>query len=414
MTLIEYLPTFTGFATPEEFREAYDAVQCVCFKQVVNSSIHSPARKKRKRSSASSSSSTHHDHRLAFLNTILDTFNSATCKDQASWCIENNEILKMNNNNSSTSPTTTTPLLASAFLSQSCTQNGYCSFVLQDDSTQSITKFTENHVEYPTMPLNGDDDSNSSLLSEDNHNIFISQPYWLFVGRNNSANPMRGRSEHTDSIHHDGTFHHQVVGRKTWKIRPTDELRTMCDEMDLALLDCYVHTVEEGDVFVMNTRLWWHQTEIPGVSSVAGTEGGGGGGEQSGAGLSISYARDIYLDGKSQPKQGEEQEYMSSIDGAWATGHIPKGTILFTEKDPPMSRSKEKEKANCEMFEIDDSDEDEGRVQLAVVTSKDIKEGEFFILLDNSDRKSEEEEEGTMLTFFTQRELDAAGLKRPT
>lgn len=300
---------------------------------------------------------------------------------------------------------TTTTLLASDFLSQSSTQNGYCSFVLQDDSTKSITNFTENHVEHPTMPLNGDD---SSLLP-DNNNIFISQPYWLFVGRNNSANPMKGRSEHTDSIQHDGTFHHQVVGRKTWKMRPTDELRTMCDGMDLALKDCYAHTVEEGDIFVMNTRLWWHQTEIPGLTSGAGAEGGGG--EQSGAGLSISYARDIYLNG-SQPKVGDEEpEHMSSIEGAWATGHLPKGTILYTEKDPPMSLSKEKEKANCELFEIDDDDE-EG-VQLAVVTSKDIKEGEFFILLDNSGIKSEEEE-GTTLTFFTQRELDIAGLKRPT
>lgn len=322
-------------------------------------------------------------------------------------------------NSSPTTTTTTKTLLASDFLSQSSTQNGYCSFVLQDDSTKSITKFTDNHVEHPTMPLKDHDSHSLPLSDNQNNNIFISQPYWLFVGRNNSTKPMKGRSEHTDSIQHDGTFHHQVVGRKTWKIRPTDELRTMCDDMDLALQDCYVHTVEEGDIFVMNTRLWWHQTEIPGVISAAkaGTEGGNSGEPSgAGAGLSISYARDIYLDGR-QPKVGkEEPEYMSSIEGAWATGHIAKGTILFTEEDPPMSRSKEKEKANCEMFEIDDGDDDdddEEGVQLAVVTSKDIKEGEFFILLDNNGSESEEEE-GTNLTFFTQRELDIAGLKRPS
>jgi hypothetical protein len=330
--------------------------------------------------------------------------------------------LKRNNNS-----TTTTTLLASDFLSPSSTQNGYCSFVLQDDSTKCITMFTENHVDYPTMPLTDANDSSTTRnsLPSDHHDIFISQPYWLFVGRNNSTNPMKGRSEHTDSIQHDGTFHHQVVGRKTWKIRPTDELRAICDDMDLALLDNYVHTVEEGDIFVMNTRLWWHQTEIPGVISDdtrTTTEGlGHNGGEpsKSGSGLSISYARDIYLDGKNPIKEGQEEEYMSSIDGAWATGHIPKGTIMLTEKDPPMSRSKEKEKANCEIFEIDnsnddDDDDEEGVVQLAVVTSKDIKEGEFFILLDNSGSKSSEEEEGTTVTFFTQQELDTAGLKRPT
>eukprot|EP00434_Breviolum_minutum_P012442 symbB.v1.2.010961.t1/scaffold727.1/size198231/6 len=37
---------------------------------------------------------------------------------------------------------------------------------------------------------------------------------------------------------------------------------------------------KEGDVLCINTRLWWHKTHIP-----------------SGCNLSISVARDMYLDG---------------------------------------------------------------------------------------------------------------------
>ena len=68
---------------------------------------------------------------------------------------------------------------------------------------------------------------------------------------------------------------------------------------------------------------------------------------------------------------------MSNMDGAWANGFIPQGTVLFTEIDPPIRRSNDIEKANCEMFEMED---EEGETQLAVVASKDIEEGDLFII----------------------------------
>ena len=444
MTLVESLPTFTGSATAEEFRAEYRALPCVVFKLARNAvssrhikSNHGPSGIKRKRSDSNLDSSSQHPpsprdlHGLAFVQTILDTFLSSTAKDQESWCIENTDVLDA----SST--------LASDFLSPKSTQNGYCSFVLQDNSAEAVSKFTEEHVEFPTLPLtsdtkinekvnggcdapddnsihaakengqgddlsknanttiavstedknrnnnssNNDDDDDKTKSGEDPNNIFISDPYWLFVGRNTSTTPMMGRTEHTDGILHDGTFHFQVVGQKTWKLRPTTELRTMCDEhYDLALKDSYVVTVEEGDIFVINTRLWWHQTELPGVPAEPvtseGSEAANTGKKSkpnSPSGLSISYARDMYFDGR-QPEEGES-EYMSSMDGAWATGNIPQGTVLFTEKDPPIRKSKDKNKTNCEMFEVDD---EEGGTQLAVVTSKDITEGDFFVIYDKN------------------------------
>ena len=206
--------------------------------------------------------------------------------------------------------------------------------------------------------------------------VCIASPYWFFVGRNSNSHGMQGRNEHTDDIEHNGgTYHFQAAGSKTWKLRPTDELRTMCDELDIALKESYIHTVEEGDIFVINTRLWWHQTEIPAFA---------GGDASSCHNLSISYARDIWLDGM-QPQEGQDM-HMSSKDGSWATAFIPKGATLLTDADPPISRTSERIDANCELVVVGENEE--GEEQLALVTLQDIKEGEFYIIFDSKDATS--------------------------
>ena len=110
-------------------------------------------------------------------------------------------------------------------------------------------------------------------------------------------------------------FHYQVAGTKIWTLRPTDELRANCDELDIALKGSYVHAVKEYDIFVINTRLWWHQTEISGMyggdsNRVLGSD----------CNLSISYAHDIYLDG-TQSMEGNGC-HMSNNDRSWATTFI--------------------------------------------------------------------------------------------
>jgi hypothetical protein len=152
----------------------------------------------------------------------------------------------------------------------------------------------------------------------------------------------------------------------------------MCDERDIALKDAYVHTVEEGDIFVINTRLWWHQTEIPGAKENANANTNTGGNQNDN--LSISYARDIHLDG-TQPAEGVKPQHMNSKDGAWATAFIAKGTVLLTEVDPPINRTTVRADANCEMFVVEDTEE--GEKQLAVVAFRDIKEGEFYTILES-------------------------------
>lgn len=166
----------------------------------------------------------------------------------------------------------------------------------------------------------------------------------------------------------------------------------MCDGMDLALKGEYVAEVEEGDLFVINTRLWWHRTEIPGWGEV-GTKEVGERVVDRGDNVSISYARDIYLDG-TQPAKDEDEMHMFSKDGAWATAFLPKGTVLLTEVDPPIGRTSVRADANCELVVVgvhddDDSDEEDsvgGKPrQLALFTTKDIEEGGFFTMLESDD-----------------------------
>jgi hypothetical protein len=358
MALMKDLPTFSDSTTYQEFRAAYDTAQCLIFKlQPVKGT-----KRKRSPDGTSSSETISNDH-LAYVQNILETFNKSTANDQESWCIENED----DTINASTLPTD--------FLSPQATQNGYCSFILQDDSgkEQSVTTFLEQHAEHATLPVIIPVSSNEQ--EQDNSNapddIFTASPFWLFVGRNTSTTKsMPGRSEHTDGIQHDGTFHYQVAGSKTWNIRPTEELIAMCKDANVILQDSYVHTVQEGDMFLINTRLWWHQTEIPASDE-----------EQAPLGLSISFARDIYLDG-TEPGEGEA-EYMSNADGAMAGDDTPKGAIiLLTGDEPPIRRSTDKELVNCEMVELFGCKNDNKGVQMGLAPTREIRKGEFFIVLD--------------------------------
>jgi hypothetical protein len=401
MSIIESIPTFAGSATYTEFRTAYDAVQCVCFQldrrpsnlNHNSSNIKSPDKKRKRRTgeSDSASNTSMQEQHLASLQNMRDAFHAATADDQASWCIENDEdVSRRRITSGSTHCKKSDVILPSEFLSPSSAtapRRAYCSFVLQDDSNGSVKAFTEQHSQHSTLPIRtddtplhtDDDDDDASRPYLDSNKIFVTEPYWMFIGRNTSTTPMKGRSEHTDSIQHNGTFHYQMTGSKVWKLRPTEELRSMCNDRDVALLATYVHTVQEGDVFFVNTRLWWHQTELPGVVKTDGKE------QPSAGGWSISFARDVYLDGL-QPVNAAD-EYMSSISGVFANANIPQGTILLTELEElpsTMGRSKEKSKTNCEILNVAESADEEGHggeMQMALVATRDILEGDFFIML---------------------------------
>ena len=340
MSRLESIPIFAEQAVGlEDFRAVYDVVQCVCFRprkgevEIKSNETKNVERKRKRRDSSLSSSLSlplPDDHR-AVLEVIRETYESASPRDQESWNVEDDgkgnrlcsrspyEFLsstiksgRSSNSNSGSNENGGNKKGEDNHKSNANT-DGYCSFVLQDDSNNAVSSFTkrmENLVAkrggttnpstrkmlpYSLLLAN----TNSAFADYEENDVthtekgsrkkmipplFTMDPhYWIFVGRNKhceSGEWLSGRKEHTDSIEHDGTFHYQLLGKKLWNLRPTLELRERCDrDHDMTLLDNYEVLVEEGDVFVINTKLWWHQTEIP-------------------PGWSVSYARDLYLEGK--------------------------------------------------------------------------------------------------------------------
>ena len=231
-----------------------------------------------------------------------------------------------------------------------------------------------------TLPVIPDDDTHSAK------SIQTAEPFWIFVGRNTSPHAiLKGRSEHTDNIQHDGTFHYQLEGTKTWHIRPTQELlERSCSSInntpnETSFRETYKLTLDRGDVMVINTRLWWHRTEIPPAAQYDDDDAVCGN-------LSISYARDIYLDGKTPPSD----EVMSNVEGAWAVGFIPKGAELPIDSIDdvlPMRRTTSEQEANCKLI-VCEAKNAEGNQRRAVVMLRNIQESEFFLLLDDNSNQN--------------------------
>ena len=89
-----------------------------------------------------------------------------------------------------------------------------------------------------------------------------------------------------------------------------------------------------GDLLLINTRLWWHQTELP--STHAATEH-----------LSVSYARDFFF---RRDDALACQQNMTNVDGLYAAKSIRKGGIVLTEHELPDCSLPRSETPNCEVL----------------------------------------------------------------
>lgn len=204
---------------------------------------------------------------------------------------------------------------------------------------------------------------------------------WFFVARCDTDMP--GRAEHTDTIEHDGTWHYQLRGKKRWYIRPTEELlaRT-ADELEGAstaagvaegkrlVVDC-----GPGDVLLINTQLWWHQTEIPRTTHAPGQ-------------LSISYARDVFLSERPAASQEAEEEAeeeadcttdMGNRDQFRVEGSIEEGDVIFPEDDLPEVSLPASKTPNCQYIVWEPTG---GKV---VVALRDIEEGECLTVPESAE-----------------------------
>ena len=164
-------------------------------------------------------------------------------------------------------------------------RRGYCSFLVQEPRSVSDTL---KRLPLSQLPLAAaglryqkeDENDTTAKLVKMRHGPCL----WIFFGRNGQRDskkptpePLEGRPEHTDSVSHDGTWHFQWSGVKEWHLRPTEELMKRWRDKrrnvpthvqsDTGLIGSedgrVVVKCSEGDVLIVNTRLWWHKTVIP-------------------------------------------------------------------------------------------------------------------------------------------------------
>lgn len=194
---------------------------------------------------------------------------------------------------------------------------------------------------------------------------------WLFVGRHTSdggnkrKRPLVGRAEHVDEVTHSGTWHYQMSGTKTWWIRPHtavwgDEAGDVPDVSQILGATrqnsssssrgggggawCLPVRVEEGDWFVLNTRIWYHRTEVEAANN-----------------WSVSVARDFYLPLK-------------------APRNVQEGEIVLEEDDIPLDIPRSNE-PNCGMAEI----EENGQVSIVLIAMQDLTKGTPLTVADDDD-----------------------------
>jgi len=319
----------------------------------------------------------------------------------------------------------------------------YLSFIVQQSAT--LLDRLSSMLPFPYPPLL---DMESSWGGPAVHHY---DSFWVFVG--NSCGPsgagLQGRREHTDSVTHSGTWHYQVSGRKVWMVRPC-----LCDEWEeqhggIPMLQRSVHPTppvlqsgeyssvhrgsdgfdrlhlecRAGDVLIINTRLWWHQTVLPtaGPQSSADT----GSSSRTGNNLSISVARDFSLqpeevdvcavcrstdddDDRGGGREGGKQSttMMSNCDGIYATRNLKEGDVICTEEDLPdcsLPRTKTASEANSEVAWMTMPVDGDGRVMrdssssrkgkrrrkyrkvMVLVATRSIKSGEWFTIVESDE-----------------------------
>eukprot|EP00035_Acanthoeca_spectabilis_P005487 m.114283 g.114283 ORF g.114283 m.114283 type:complete len:464 (+) comp13048_c0_seq1:1681-3072(+) len=198
---------------------------------------------------------------------------------------------------------------------------------------------------------------------------------------------LAGRAEHTDDVDHTGTWHIQLCGTKTWELRPAtdapvwgDTPPTLTPKLPGAVKArggrvVLRLVVEEGDLLMVNTRAWWHKTEIAPQRSFKG--------------LSVSFARDWY-DGALPPPPapgGEKRNDCELDPRLYAPCDLDEGDIALDSADVPESLPRATD-PNCEVVgaEVD------GEVEVVLMALRPIAEGEPLTVAPDSDGEYEEVE----------------------
>ena len=430
-----------GVIDKDLFLQAYQKFQCVYIPQILlrsNRNVKNDKSDDESNSNRNEASFTWED-----ISSLFSSIQNET--DKKSWTIENMSLqkkedispghfLRQQNKQSEVSDMNHDDDDDDDDDDMGIIRRGYCSFLLQHDET--LLKKTLPRLPLSNLPVIMFDEtinatnqneikkslsSSSSFISKD---CFYYEPcLWFFFGWNHNSSapnneekneksnrkspaplPLEGRPEHTDSVSHNGTWHYQLSGCKTWHIRPTTELLSKLQENNNSnynhhafqfinnhdkkiQIDC-----QKGDVLIINTRLWWHKTIIPPQQQ-----------HHHHPVPSVSYARDFYLEPPSTNNSiptKQSSEGMTNVDGLYASNPIANGTLLFTEKDmPDCELHRSKTNPNCELVTLED-----GRA--AVVSCRDIATGEFFCIAESSDEEEDYDDDDCFEETLSEEEED--------
>mmetsp|Transcript_29167 Transcript_29167/g.49236 ORF Transcript_29167/g.49236 Transcript_29167/m.49236 type:complete len:410 (+) Transcript_29167:60-1289(+) len=242
------------------------------------------------------------------------------------------------------------------------------------------------------------------------------KPIWMFVGKNDGKTSLRGRNEHVDAVTHDGTWHVQSSGCKVWYVRPADIDEWGAERGGALQIDGSGDLLEEdgtevsenvprlrvecrtGDVLVINTRMWWHQTRIPPTAS--------------GDRLSISYARDFFapslrpqcgddkesgtdegassgLQRSQEEKDEDEDEVYTNLEGLYASKDVAAGDVVLTEEEMPNCSLPRAESPTCEVVWLESG---EG----ALVARVDLRIGDWLTIApSDSENESDDSDDSS-------------------
>jgi hypothetical protein len=259
---------------------------------------------------------------------------------------------------------------------------------------------------------------------------------WCFAGRNFSDSTVAGRREHTDAVPQAGTWHVQLRGTKVWKVRPclgaagapwgdgsaasTDGSSARsssgvksCGRTSratgaagasggkrgqvargaaaaataavagakavpmvaplMAVPAARAIECRAGDLLLINTRTWWHCTELPPQRPASGgaVAGAARGCKKAKRGyvkeddedegtLSLSVARDF--DWKRSPGDADDEHpgtstaadnssshVASNVDAVYATCKLARGQVALLESELPGCALPRDENPNCEV-----------------------------------------------------------------
>jgi hypothetical protein len=341
---------------------------------------------------------------VAAVTVLIDMYHRFRTSIDKNWSIEN---AGTSTNRNQLSPLSVLTSIGSYHVAKKRTRNHhdlpnsfYVSCILQSECNDLQSQFLAAcpYAVPPFFPQMNDGSSNDH--SNVWGNVIHSTPIWLFMGRHHhtgntdddepvlkkgtrkediAAAPaaLTGRVEHTDSVNHSGTWHHQLSGSKTWYVRPLVDAKewrnvptfknflppvsadkstrrsqrvgckTASNSADWRLrIEC-----QTGDLLLINTRLWWHCTSLPLTTTV----------DVDSTNLSVSFARDFYCPqasallvdppcyvspvmmesssssggGGTKERRGKQntepqKEEYCNVDGIYAAKNVRKGQVTTT------------------------------------------------------------------------------------